>query len=152
MRRSFFALLIVALAVSSAFGAATRQEMVASAAFTASSNSASFSISTAVNLFVGVDITAASGTPVLDLWLQGSDDGGTTWYDYPCDVQLKTSLTASEGTTSANVRSIVDNKTSTTAEQFMCEYKAVATDKIRLKWIISGTTPSFTFSASYVAK
>ena len=131
---------------------ATRTEMVASAAFTASGVSAKFSVPTAGDLIVGVDVTAAAGTPVLDLWLQASDDGGTTWYDMPFDLALKTSATATENTTRTNDRSIIDNKTSTTAEQFMATYKRIATDTVRLKWIISGTTPSFTFSASMVAK
>ena len=132
---------------------ATRSEMVASAAFTASGVSAAFPIPTANHVMVGVDITAASGTPVLDLWLQGSDDGGTTWYDMPFDIALQTSTSATEGTTRSNDRSIIDNRTSTTVPaQFIALYKSVATDRIRLKWIISGTTPSFTFSASMVAK
>lgn len=131
---------------------ATRSELVASSAFTASGVSASLSVPTANHLFVGVDITASSGTPVLDLWLQGSDDGGTTWYDVPFDLALQTSTTATENTTRTNDRSIIDNRTSTSAAQFLGIYKSLAADKIRLKWIISGSSPSFTFSASVVAK
>lgn len=153
--RRFSIWAILLLAALPCFAAATRTEMVASAAFTASGNSAAFSMSTATSIVVGIDVTAASGTtPVLDLWLQASDDGGTTWYDMPADWALKTATTAAAGTltpsSGAGVRDIVDGNATTGA--FLGVYKHLATDKIRLKWVISGTTPSFTFSASVVAK
>ena len=126
--------------------------MVASTAFIASANSAAFSVPTGEQLMIGVDITAASGTPVLDLWLQASDDGGTTWYDLPHDIAMQSSSTATENAPTTLVRSIIDNRTSTSAAQFVAIYKSLPSDRIRLKWIISGTTPSFTFSASMVTK
>lgn len=131
---------------------ATRTEILPSAAFTASGASSWFSIATARDVIVGVDITAGSGTPTLDLWLQASDDGGTTAYDYPVDISLKSSATATENTASTTTRSIVDNYSGTAASQYIGIYKNIATDRVRLKWIISGGTPSVTLSASMVAK
>lgn len=154
-KRGAILTLLAALFLSPfAHAAATRTEIIASAAFTTSGNSAAISTATATQLMVGVDVTAQSGTtPVLDLWLQVSDDGGTTWYDMPADLTLKTANTAGTGTLSSSpgARDIVDNLSAATG-QFLGIYKHIATDRVRLKWIISGTTPSFTFSASMVAK
>ena len=143
-------LLALLLSASSTFGA-SRFEMLPSAGYTTGA-SASFSLNSATNLMIGVDVTACAGTPgALDLWLQASDDGGTTWFDYPVDIAMKTSSTATENATTTSVRSIIDNKASTTAEQFVGIYKGIATDKLRLRWVIS-TFTSCTFSASAVAK
>jgi len=155
MRRLLIALAMAFLAFLPARAAATRTELVTSAAFTASGNSAKFAVATATQLVVGVDITAASGTtPLLDLWLQVSDDGGTTWYDMPADWALKGNNAAGQGSltpsSGSGIRDIVEaaNATST----WLGVYKQVASDWVRVKWIISGTTPSFTFSVSMVAK
>ena len=145
--------LLVALPASAA---AARQEMVASAAFTSSGNSSAFPIPSCTNLFVGIDMTTGSTVTALDMWLQASDDGGTTWYDYPADITLKDASTAAaagaetaaSGTQST--RDIVDNYASTSAQRFVGIYRGIASDRIRLKWVFTGT--SFTFSASYVCK
>ena len=155
IKRLFLALGILAVSAT-AHAAATRQEMVASAAQTASGNSATFSLATCNNLFVGVDVTACSGTLVLTAFLQGSDDGGTTWYDYPADLAIATANTAATGTLSPapGRRNIVDTLTcgsTLNAVPYLGVYKNIATDRIRLKWIASSTT-SATFSASYVCK
>jgi hypothetical protein len=134
---------------------AQRTEIIASSAFTANGNSAAFPIPTAEQLIVGVDVTAQSGTsPILTVFLQCSDDGGTTWYDMPVDLTLLSANTAATGTMSATAkRNIVDTLTGAAAVgQFLAVIKAAPTDTLRAKWIISGTTPSFTFSISMVAK
>jgi hypothetical protein len=127
--------------------------MIASAAFTASGNSAAFSVPTGEQLMVGIEVTASSGTtPVLTAWLQVSDDGGTTWYDMPADMTLLSAATAATGTmSSAPLRNIINTVTSA-AGKFLAIYKQVPSDRVRLSWVISGTTPSFTFSASMVTK
>lgn len=131
---------------------ATRTELQASAALIASGNTAKFALETASEIMVGVNVTAQSGTtPVLDMWLQVSDDGGTTWYDMPADYTLKTNNAAGQGTFVIGARDIVDGLSAATGD-FLAVYKSVASDWVRLKWIISGTTPSFTLSASMVAK
>ena len=132
--------------------AAQRDEFLASQAVTASSNSPAHELSTVTMLMVGVDVTAGSGTPTLDMWLQGSDDGGTTWYDLVADQVLKSAAAAASNSVSTNVRDIIDGKTTTTAEKFVAIYKHVPTDRVRLNWIMSGGSPSLTLSASWVGK
>lgn len=162
MRRLALAPIALALLVSQWFSAtptlaaaASRTELVASAAQTATGNSGTFHYSTSTSLMVGVDITAVAGTTEqLDLWIQASDDYGTTWYDLPADYVLKAApASATAGTVATAMRDIVDAKTTTTAEQFVAIYKSIPTDTIRVRWVISGTGgPSFTFSVSAVAK
>lgn len=153
-RRGLAVLVVLAFALLPAHAAATRTEMVASAAFTASGNSAKFQMSTANQLILGVDVTAFSGTtPTLTVWLQVSDDGGTTWYDMPADFTLISATTAATGTMSATAkRNVVDTLVISVAADYLGVYKHLASDAIRLKWVISGTTPSITFSASVVTK
>jgi hypothetical protein len=128
---------------------AIRTEMVASAAQTASGNSAAFEIPTANNVMIGVDTTAGNTVTAFDLWAQVSDDGGTTWYDYPADAVLKVGATT-PGTAATNQRDIVDGKSTATAEQFIAIFRNIASDRIRVKWTFTGT--SITFSVSMVAK
>lgn len=79
-----------------------------------------------INVFV--DATAVSGTsPSLVVSLEVSPDGGTTWYE----SGTATAITA-VGTQKFKV-SVYNNST-------------VLTSLYRLKWTITGTTPSFTFS------
>ncbi len=138
---------------------ATKQELVGSATFSASGNSPAFTLASMLTAVVGVDITAVTGTgsPTMDAWLQVSDDGGTTWYDMPADWALKTNNAAAQGTltpaSGSGVRDIVDGATA--AGDWLGIYKHLAADRVRLKWIISGTFTAgqgFTFSASIVGK
>jgi len=135
---------------------AVRIAIQASAAQTATGNSGSFNLSTASQLFVGVDITAQSGTtPTLTVWLMGSYDGGTTWFDMPNDLALITATTAATGTMSATSRrNIVDtiNIATAGAQKHVAIYRNVACDKIRANWVISGAGATLTFSISAVAK
>lgn len=98
-----------------------------------------------------VNLTAISGaTATIDAYLQASDDGGTTWYDVPCDLKIKTVASATEDTASANKRDVLDGVTAT--GKFFARYAYLNSDAYRLAWIISGTTPSVTFSAVLLAK
>jgi len=133
---------------------ASRIEMAASAAQTATGNSAAFSVPTVGMAMVGIDITAFSGTtPTLTVWLQASDDGGTTWFDVPNDLALISATTAATGTMSSTARrNIVDTLVISAAQKHFALYRQLPGDTVRLNWVISGTTPSITFSASMVAK
>ena len=74
-----------------------------------------------------VNVTAASGgTPTLDVKVQDSPDG-ITWYDVPSLATAQFVTTGSEA-----VRITVGTKLA---------------EKVRLDWTISGTGPSFTFTA-----
>lgn len=103
------------------------REVVASAARTVTGTSAAITIAgfaSRLNLFANV--TAASGTtPTLDLTVEWSHDGGTTWFTGdPADAF--TQLT----TAAARVKQV--------------NLKAPT---YRLRWTIAGGTPSFTFDA-----
>lgn len=91
-------------------------------------------------------ITAVSGTnPTLHAWLQGSNDGGTTWADVPAIQVLTSATTTGEQTASALKRNICT--AATTASQFCAHYYTLP-GQIRLHWEIGGTsTPTFTFTA-----
>jgi hypothetical protein len=133
---------------------ATRIEMLASATQSATGNSAAFSVPTLSMAMIGVDITAFSGTtPTFTAWLQASDDGGTTWYDVPNDLALISATTAATGTMSATARrNIIDTLVISVAQKHYALYRQIPSDTVRLNWVISGTTPTITLSASLVAK
>src|SRR5688572_8225414 len=103
--------------------------VVSSAARTTSSETSALTITpgaTALNLLL--DITAVTGTsPTLDVAIEWSFDGGTTWA--PAD----TADTFAQRTAAAK-----------RAKQF-----TVKAGTYRIVWTIGGTaTPTFTFSAS----
>ena len=105
-------------------------------------------------LFVGVDVTAVSGSfsagEGLSCWLQSSDDGGTTWYDIAVDWRLLTATGPADNAATATTRNISDDCQA--VEQWCALFRHLPTDRIRLKFDISGTTPDFTFSVSAIGK
>ena len=134
--------------------AADRIEMLASAAQTASGVSAAFKVSTFTQAVVGVDITAGSGTVAdFDLWLECSDDGGTTWYAVAPNVVVTHSTRAASWTTDADDAYIVDSKATTTAEKYFAQFQTLSCDYVRLEWThTGGSSPSLTLSVSMVGK
>ena len=117
-----------------------------------------FTLNFQTQLVVLLDVTAFSGTlPTLDAWLQGSDDGGTTWSSIPCDL----SLTTASPETAANVAAVAASRNLTGAtgtaisviRQYTGVYQFFPFDTFRLKLMVGGSaTPTVTFSASVVAK
>ncbi len=102
--------------------------VVASSARTTNGNSGALVIGRAPEtVSVFIDVTAASGTsPVLVVHLDTSPDGGTTWF--------------SLGNTS-NITAAGQTRLGSSV------YNATACGPIyRVRWVITGTTPSFTFS------
>ncbi|HET6373017.1 MAG TPA: hypothetical protein VFG76_06905 [Candidatus Polarisedimenticolia bacterium] len=96
---------------------------------------------------VSIDITAVSGTtPVFSPYLQGTNDDGTTWFDIPYDSQLTTVAPATADQTAAKDKRNIANAV-TAVGKHIAIYKHLPYKKVRLAWAISGTTPSFTFSA-----
>jgi len=119
---------------------AQRTEIFASAAVSAAGNTSSFSLPTASNLYVGIDVTAwANAGPAFTF--QVSDDGGTTWYDYAVDVQMNASN--SVGTNSTSL-------VTTIAGKYSMLLKNLAADRYRIRWTVA--SGSATFSISVVAK
>jgi len=102
---------------------------VASAARTTSSQTSAIFFGSApetINLFV--DVTAVSGTsPSLTVSLEVSPDGGTTWYEAKAGAAL----------TAVGKQTIVAT---------VYDTDVPLTSLYRIKWAITGTTPSLTFS------
>jgi hypothetical protein len=102
----------------------------ASAARTASANSANQAIGDADSLTAFLTVTAGSGTnPTLDCKFQDSPDGGTTWYDI-------------SGTTFTTVTGSTASLVVTASRKFNRNVRCVLT--------IGGTTPSFTCAVQYM--
>lgn len=125
-------------------------EIVQSAARTVSGNSEPFEFSTGTMLFVGVNITAGSGTVAdFDLWLEVADSkGSTVWYPMPADQVTKPDLSVA-----TNQVNIVNNKASITAEKYSGVFKHLPAGVARIVWAFTGgASPSLTFSVIGMAK
>lgn len=97
---------------------------LASAARTATGNGAAFNTNQADSIEGFLTVTAASGTsPTLDVRLETSVDGGTTWTTVAAFAQI----------TAAGARNRVFGPLG---------------DMCRWAWTIAGATPSFTFDIS----
>lgn len=105
-----------------------------SAAQTATGNSGPLQTVDATTLAVDVNVSAATGTtPSMTLNVDRLGADGN-WYS----VWASSAITTA-GVTSASIGP-------------GCAVAAVLTGTVRLRWTITGTTPSFTFSASVVAR
>lgn len=95
-------------------------------------------------------MTAASGTsPILNVYLQSSTNGGTTWYDFAHYSQITAAKTTVMQWSELN--STNANKIDTATGDGLLASGTVINGPIvnsalRVKWSITGTTPSFTFS------
>lgn len=97
----------------------------ASSAKTATGNTSSLACEVCDELAVWVNVSAVSGTtPTLDLSVQWSQDGGTTWAD----------------------GEPADSFTQITGPKVVTKRVARKGDHYRVRWVIAGTTPSFTFT------
>lgn len=105
-----------------------------SAAVTTSGNSGPLQTGPLYTLAVDVNVSAASGTsPTLTLFLDRLGADGV-WYP----IWSPTAVTAA-GTLSTSVGP-------------GCATAEVPTNNIRLRWVLGGTSPSFTFSASILGR
>lgn len=101
--------------------------VVASAARTTTGTSSALDAPEGFDLVLSASVTAASGTtPTLDLSVEWSSDGGTTWY------------TADP----------VDTFTQITAATARVKRFTVKGTEYRVRWTVGGTTPSFTFAVT----
>jgi len=124
-----------------------------SGAQTATGQSDKRQVKTATMATVAVHVTAVTGTtPVINYWLQHSPDGGTTWFDVPYDHQLTTNAAGADLTANTNKRNINGTANRTTTGDDAAVYKHIPAGHYRLAWVISGTTPSFTFVATLSVK
>ncbi len=107
---------------------------LASQAYTASGNSGQVQTGPLYTLAVDVNVTAASGTsPTLALFVDRLGADGN-WYP----IWSPTALTAA-GQLSTSIGP-------------GCAVAEVPTNNIRLRWVLGGTSPSFTFSASIIGR
>lgn len=107
-----------------------RETPVASAARTASGNTAAMTgYGPATSLRAQLNVTAASGTsPTLNVVIEDSVDGGTTWNSVGTFTQA----------TAAGVQTV--------------NVTAPFAGTLRVRWTVAGTTPSFTFAVDWVAQ
>ena len=108
--------------------------VLASTVETANSNSGNLTVGQFTELAVDVNVSAVSGTsPTLNLYVDRLGADGI-WY---------TIYTAAQVTAVATVSTTIGNG-AVTASGFG--------NTVRLRWVLGGTTPSFTFSASIIGK
>jgi len=151
--RRWAALLLSLMIFLPVLAASTRFDLLASAQQSATGNGGAISVSGIKEMVVYVAVTAKSGTtPVLDLWLQGSSDGGTTWFDLTHESSLTdASSSATEGAVQTNKRDIVPGL-SDALGSFSAKY-SIFGDFVRVRWVLSGTGgPTYTFSVKAVGK
>jgi len=162
--RSFGLLLAAGILCAFSFtkthAGATRLVLLASAGQTATANGAAFSVPSLTQCAVFVDVTTVTGTtPTMQVWLQSSSDGATTWFDLPYVARMTdNSGSATEGSGGAQPsagavggRNINGTTNITAASKYAATY-SIFSDYIRVRWFIGGTTPNFTFSVRAVCK
>jgi hypothetical protein len=117
---------------------------------TASSGGTGINVAGLTELLVYAKCTGSSAPTTLDLYLQSSDDGGTTWYDLPAEVAMLTDGDASETAAVANKRDVFDGvSTCASPVQAVGRYRNFG-GYVRARWFITGT--SFTFGVKAVGK
>lgn len=129
-------------------------ELLASAAQTASFVGGAIDVAGIKEMEVFVELTAGSGTLTeFTLFLEGSSDDGTTWFELVADNVLKNTGTAADPTvTSAKRNIITEGGIVTTLTKWIAQYTRFP-DKIRVRVIITPTaSPSETFSVKAVGK
>ena len=128
-----------------------RLQFLSAVTLTGSGQTPAFNLSEVKQGALTLNITAASGsTPKLTVWLQESDDGGTTWYDVVADVIQKSVTTAAEDAAATSKRNICTEVDA--AGTYRGHYSNLASDYYRLKYVLSGSSPQFTVSVALNAK
>jgi len=108
--------------------------VLGSTAYTASGNTPNLPVAEFSELAVDVNVTAVSGTsPTLNLYLDRLGGDGN-WYNIWASAQI-----TAVGTVSTTVGA-------------GCATNQAFGNWVRLRWVIGGTSPSFTFSASIIGK
>jgi len=107
-----------------------RETPTPSGAVTTSGNSGSLTgYGPAQTLRAQLNITAASGTtPTLDVLIEDSLDGGTTWNTVGTFTQA------------------------TAVSRQVVNVTVPFSDTLRVRWTVGGTTPSFTFVVDWIAQ
>lgn len=127
--------------------------LLASGALTATGNTSNITLPLCDSYTIILDVTAASGTsPTLDVALQVTVDGGTTWYSVMRFAQLTSTGTQRitfqpiQGRGEASSQAtIADTGGAATANQPLSQLT-------RFKYTIAGTSPSFTTAIYLIAQ
>lgn len=128
----------------------TRFDLLASAAQTATAQGSGISVGNLKEMAICVDVTSVSGS-LGAIYLQGSSDGGTTWFDLLCDAFVNLTSGPSSGTTGSNARNVVSSLTTAAIIKAFGKYSNFG-DYVRAAWVISGSGPSCTFSVKAIGK
>jgi|SRR5689334_738759 len=103
-------------------------------------------------LHIAVNVTAGSGTVnPFRIWLEGSPNNGTDWYEIPCYGVLKAGATAPGAANSTLQRDIVNEAAVVTSQKYVATCELYFT-QVRAAWNIAGSTPSETFSVVALGK
>lgn len=131
----------------------TRIELLAAAAQTATAQGSGIAVGNLKELGVCVEVTNVSGS-LSAIYLQGSSDGGTTWFDLVCDAFCNLTSGASSGTTGSFARNLVSSLTTGAVIKAFASYgkNAGFGDYVRAAWVIAGSGPSCTFSMKGIGK
>ena len=121
---------------------------LASTALTATAAGAAFTLpyTDFDSLVLSLNVTAASGTtPTMDMYLQTTTDGGTTWFDVVHFAQVTAALTNPSFAVvpagdAARYVGAVGSKTIAASTMGL----PLLSNTMRIAYTIAGTTPSFT--------
>ena len=127
---------------------AERIQLQRNALQTASGHGADHDVSQYDSALVTVNVTGTNALSDLTCWLEGSDDGGATWYELPADQAFTNSGGGTDPTVTTDDRDVIDGMNGTAKATAV--YRHLATDKIRLGWSLTGT--SATFDAAAILK
>jgi len=134
-----------------AFAGSSKFELLASGAKTATAQGGAISVSGVREMLVFATCTASSTPTRLDVYLQSSSDGGTTWYDLPNEMAMTTAAAGTDITsTSTMKRNVLDNVTTCASAVNAVGRYTVFGDLVRVAWVISGT--SFTIGVKAIGK
>lgn len=123
------------------------------ATWTATAQGSPIPVPTVSMADVVVKIGTVSGTfTAFALFLEGSADGGTTWYEIPNDVNLAKAGAAAQNTAGTVERDIVNDTTPTSGDIHVGHYKHLPAPLVRISGFITGSTPSAVITAILVGK
>lgn len=128
----------------------TRFSILASAIQTATAQGGAISVGGIKNLWCAVDVTSVSGS-LTAVYLQGSSDGGTSWFDLLAESYAYLTSSGTGGTSGTYSRNFVYNLTTGTVQKAAAVYRAFP-DNIRAAFVIAGSGPSCTFSLTGVGE
>jgi hypothetical protein len=127
----------------------TRFELLASAAQTATAQGGGVSVSGIKSMALCVDVTNVSGS-LSSIYLQGSSDGGTTWFDLLCETYVYT--TSGTVVTSGTFRrDVVTAITTGVVVKAAATYR-IFPDYVRVAFVIAGSGPTSTFSVKGIGE